>query len=31
LLESSGVQWQAPIRIPWGKQQVLVCGHLCST
>jgi 16S rRNA (guanine527-N7)-methyltransferase len=31
LLETSGVQWQATIRIPWGKQQVLVCGHLCST
>lgn len=31
LLETSGVQWQAPIRIPWGKQQVLARGQLCST
>lgn len=31
LLETGGVQWQAPIRIPWGKQQVLAMGHIGST
>lgn len=30
-LETGRITWHARIRIPWGKQQVLVCGQLCST